>query len=229
MNDQAHGGAVEVVDGRFYIEGNEVSEDAARAAGWTPEAEASADGQSGAETAVEHTQGENAPGSVMGRLRAGYAAGQGDRRKVLEIAPARYHDLAAEFKPVDWDLRRKLIRVANRRGETGHVADLSINAQLMADSCVTMLFRPAAGEDYKPLHGLIEKFKGGEPIRFDSRLAEVLGIELIGGEHGGDIVRLVFGDAGIFEAHYMMLNGWSLQAFGEDDEDEADEGGERPT
>jgi hypothetical protein len=51
---------------------------------------------------------------------------------------------------------------------------------------------------------------------------------LIGGESVGDICRLVFGDPGVFEAHYMMLNGWSLQAFDDDDEEE-DEGGDRPT
>jgi hypothetical protein len=167
--------------------------------------------------------------SVEDRLRAGYKAGQGERRKTIEIAPGRYHDLAAEFKPVDWDLRRKLIRQATRKGEAGHEADLRINSQLMADACVAMMFRNAPGEDYTPLHELVDRFKGGEPVRFDSRLAQVLGIELIGGESEGDICRLVFGDPGVFEAHYMILNGWSLQAFGDDEDEEEDEGGGRPT
>jgi hypothetical protein len=172
----------------------------------------------------------NGHGSVEDRLRAGYKAGQGERRKTIEIAPGRYHDLAAEFKPIDWDLRRRLIRQAGKRGEGGHEADLRINSQLMAEACLSMMFRPAPGQDYAPLHTLVDRFKGGEPVRFDERLAQVLGIELIGGESEGDICRLVFGDPGVFEAHYMILNGWSLQAFDDDPEDEEDEGGgERPT
>lgn len=187
--------------------------------------------QSGQQNGSEAPAGGESPNSVLGRLRAGYVAGQGERRKTIEIAPARYHDLAAEFQPVNWDLRRKLIRAAERRGEAGHEADLRINSQLMADACVSMLFRPAPGRDYEQLHTLLDKYRSGEPIRFDSRLAEVLGMELIGGESEGDICRLVFGDSGVFEAHYMILNTWSLQAGFEDDDedDEEDEGGGRPT
>jgi hypothetical protein len=174
--------------------------------------------------------GAEAPKNILGRLRAGYAAGQGERRKTIEIAPGRYHDLAAEFKPINWDLRRKLLRQATRRGETGHEADLRVNGAIMADACVSMLYRPAPGQGYVQLHTLLEKYKDGEPIRFDARLAEILGMELIGGESEGDICRLVFGDAGVFEAHYVFLNGWSLQAYGDEEEDEdEDEGGGRPT
>lgn len=229
MNDQPlTGDTVEVRDGRFYIEGNEVTEDEARAAGWEPEAPS---GSTSAALPASEASGEGeGDGNVLGRLRAGYKAGQGERRKTIEIAPGRYHDLAAEFKPVDWDLRRKLIRTAGRKGEAGHEADLRINSVLMADACISMMFRPAPGQDYAQLHTQVDRFKAGEPIRFDSRLAEVLGMELIGGEAEGDICRLVFGDPGVFEAHYMILNGWSLQAFDDDPEDEEDEGGgERPT
>lgn len=184
---------------------------------------------SGPQNGSEDSVGGEAPKNVLGRLRAGYAAGQADRRKTIEIAPGRYHDLAGEFKPIDWDLRRKLIRQADRRGETGHEADLRVNSQLMADACVSMLFRPAPGQGYVQLHTLLDKYRQGDPIRFDERLAEVLGMELIGGESEGDICRLVFGEPGIFEAHYMILNGWSLQAFDDDSEEDEDEGGGRPT
>lgn len=187
------------------------------------------DAPSATETPAEAPAGGSGPASVEDRLRAGYKAGQGERRKTIEIAPGRYHDLAGLFKPVDWDLRRRLIRQANRKGEAGHEADLRINSVLMADACVSMMFRPAPGQDYAELHTLVDRFKGGEAVRFDERLAQVLGIELIGGESEGDICRLVFGDPGVFEAHYMILNGWSLQAFDDDEEDEEDEGGGRPT
>lgn len=179
--------------------------------------------------APEAQENGSAPESVLGRLRAGYAAGQGDRRKTIEIAPARYDGLAAEFKPINWELRRKLIRRASRQGESGYEADLRINAACMADACVSMLFRPAPGADYVQLHTLVDKYRAGEPICFDSRLADILGMELIGGESEADICRLVFGDSGIFDAHYMTLNGWSLDAFDISDDEEEDEGGDRPT
>lgn len=225
MSENLEGGAVEVRDGHFFINEVEVTKDDARAAGWTPEQDPTSEAPSGAETDSEADAGVEGGDNVLGRLRAGYKAGQGERRKTIEIAPGRYDSLAAEFKPVDWDLRRKLIRTAGRKGEAGHEADLRINSVLMADACVSMLFRPEPGKDYVQLHTLVKRFATGEPIRFDSRLAEVLGMELIGGESEGDICRLVFGDTGVFEAHYMILNGWSLQAFDDDPEDEEDEGG----
>lgn len=214
QGSEATGEVVEK-DGRFYVDDVEVGEAEARARGWVPEPEENGH--------VEHDVPD-----VMGRLRAAYKAGQGERRKTIEIAPALYNDLAAEFKPIDFELRRKLIRRASRRGDTGPEADLSINARLMADACISMMFRPAPGEDYVQLHTLIDKYKGGEPIRFDTRLADVLGMELIGGETEGQICRLVFGDAGIFEPHFIALNGWSTQTFDVDTEEE-DEGGDRPT
>ena len=231
MPEQDQAETVELRDGRFYIGRVEVSEAEAVEAGWEKDFETPPDAASDADTASENGSGVGSPPSVEGRLRAAYKAGQGDRRKTLQIAPGRYQDLAASFRPVDWGLRRKLIRKAERRGESGPEVDLRINSTLMADACVSMLFRPAPGEDYAELHTLIERFKGGEPIRFDSRLAEVLGMDLVGSESEADICRLTFGgDGAVFESHYLILNGWSIQAF-EDDEEEAEEeeGGDRPT
>jgi hypothetical protein len=219
---------VEVIEGRFYLDGEEIAEAQAKEL-LGDNFPAAPDAPSDAETDSEAPAGGDGPENVLGRLRAGYAAGQGERRKTIEIAPARYDGLAAEFKPINWELRRKLIRRANRQGESGYEADLRINAACMADACVSMLFRPAPGADYVQLHTLVEKYRGGEAIRFDSRLADILGMELIGGESEADICRLVFGDSGIFEAHYVMLNGWSLDAFDISDDEDEDEGGDRPT
>jgi hypothetical protein len=230
MSDKQEGlPTLECIDGRFYKDGVEVSKEEAIADGWEEDFKEPADAANGAETNSESPAGSDGPENVLGRLRAGYAAGQGERRKTIEIAPARYDGLAAEFKPINWELRRKLIRRANRQGESGYEADLRINAACMAAACVSMLFRPAPGADYVQLHTLVEKYRGGEPVRFDARLADILGMELIGGESEADICRLVFGDSGIFDAHYMTLNGWSLDAFDISDDEEEDEGGDRPT
>lgn len=194
------------------------------------EPEDSSDALSEPETDSEPSNGQ-APPNVLERLRADYKAGQGERRKTIEIAPAQYRDLAAEFRPIDHDLRRKLTRRANRNGETGTEADMKINAALMADACVSIVYRTAPGAGWTPLHECIDKYRGAEPIRFDKRLAEVLGMELVGGESEGDICRLIFGDPQVFEPHFIALNGWSTKTWDIESEDEEDDeaGGERPT
>lgn len=226
------GDRVEVREGAFFIEGAEVTEAEAREAGWTPEQEPALTASGATETADEADPDTSGPPSIEQRLRAAYKEGQGERTKVLALAPGRFNGLAARFGPIDWDLRRVLIRRAERKGESGPEVDLRINSTLMADACQSMLIRPEPGQDYAELHTQIERFRGGAPIRFDSRLADILGMDLIGGESEGDICRLLFGDPGAFESHYISLNGWSIQAFGDDEEDEEvgeDEGGDRPT
>lgn len=236
MPEQLKGDGVVVRDGVFYSEGAQITEDEARALGWVPAQDAPSEPPSTAEAAEDGDSGTSAPASIEQRLRAAYKEGQGERTKVLALAPGRFNGLAARFGPIDWDLRRVLIRKAERRGESGPEVDLRINSTLMADACQSMLVRPEPGQDYAELHTQIERFRGGSAIGFDSRLADVIGMDLIGGESEGDICRLLFGDPGAFESHYLMLNGWSIQAFGDDDEDEEaeaasgeDEGGDRPT
>jgi hypothetical protein len=230
MNDQAlPGPAVEVRDGRFYIEGMEVTEAKARAAGWTP-SEGSGDAASGNLAASEAPVGDDEAPSVLGRLREAYAAGEVDRRTTFLIAPGRYHDLAAQYRPIDWELRRRLMRKAERTGAFTDEANANFQATLCADACISIMVRPEPGQDFVELHTLIERYKTDAPIRFDERLAAVLGMELIGGESEADICRLVFGEEAAFDVHFAALTQWSTQvAPGDEDEEGEDEGGGRPT
>jgi hypothetical protein len=184
-------------------------------------AETAPEPSSASENGSEAETGADLSSSVQDRLRAAYAAGEGERSTIIPIAPGRYRDLAAEYRPIDWELRRRLQRKAQRSGDTGAEAEADFQAVLVADACKAIVMRPAPGKDYVPLHTLLEQF-GDVPIRFDTRLAEVLGMTLIGGESEGDICRLVFGDRGAFEVHMTQLTTWSTQVLPDDEEDEGE-------
>lgn len=221
--DQALAGDnVEVRDGHFYIEGNEVDEAAARGAGWLPESERPPAPTSAPETPADAVEAPESGDAVIDSLRRAYAAGEGERETTIPIAPGRYDGLAAIYRPLDWELRRRLQRKAQRTGDTGPEAEADFQAVLVADACKAIVMRPGPGKDYVPLHKLIAKFGGDVPVRFDARLAEVLGMTLIGGESQGDICRLVFGDRGAFDVHMTQLTTWSTQILPDDDEDEGE-------
>lgn len=222
---------VEQVEGRFYIEGREVDEAEARRAGWVADGETPPEAPSAALTPSEDAAGVDAPPSVLDRLRRAYAAGEEERDTTIPIAPGRYHDLAAKYRPLDTDLRRKLQRKAERTGSFGTEANLNFQAALLADACLSMMIRPEPGDEWEEAHKVpaLADIAHGEPVRFDERLAAILGMELIGGETAAQIARLVFGDEAAFDVHYTQFSTWSTQLVpdGEDEDDE--EGVDRPT
>jgi len=187
--------------------------------------------QSGAETASEASAGVDSPPAVIDRLRRAYAAGESERSTVIPIAPGRYHDLAAKYRPLDTDLRRKLQRRAERTGAFGIEANLNFQSTLLADACLSIMIRSEPGAEWEEAHKVpgVDKIAHGEPVCFDERLALILGMELIGGETPAMIARLVFGDEAAFDVHYTQFSTWSTQLVpdGEDEDDE--EGGADPT
>src|SRR4051812_587990 len=219
MEQQATGDRVEERDGRFYIEGAEVTEDEAREAGWQPEA------------AEEAPPADAAAPSVKERLRRAYAEAveEEGRTKVIQIAPGIYHGLAGKYRPIDPELRRKLNRKADRTGERGEEADLNFKATLLADACLEILMRPEPGADYAPLVDQVTEFQGGEPVRYDRRLAELIGINAPEGATQAAVARLVFTDPIIFDAHYTAFSLWSTAALPDDEDEEESESEGRPT
>lgn len=179
----------------------------------------------------EDTLGVDSPPAVIDRLRRAYAAGESERSTIIPIAPGRYHDLAAKYRPLDTDLRRKLQRRAERTGAFGTEANLSFQSTLLADACLSIMIRPEPGAEWEEAHKVAgaDKIAHGEPVCFDERLAQILGMELIGGETPAMIARLVFGDEAAFDVHYTQFSTWSTQLVpdGEDEDDE--EGSDRPT
>lgn len=190
-----------------------------------------ADALSGAETPSEPSAGVERPPAVIDRLRRAYAAGESERTTVIPIAPGRYQDLAAKYRPLDPNLRRKLQRRAERTGAFGTEANLTFQSTLLVDACLSIMIRPEPGAEWEEAHRVpgADKIAHGEPVRFDERLAQILGMELIGGETPAMIARLVFGDEPAFDVHYTQFSTWSTQLVpdGEDEDDE--EGGADPT
>jgi hypothetical protein len=193
------------------------------------------DAEGGDVSASNGSAGAGEGASVLDRLRRAYAAGDVDRNTTIPIAPGRYQDLAAKYRPLDTGLRRKLQRKAERTGAFGQEANLDFQATLLADACLSIMIRPEPGSEWVEAHTVeaVKPLAMGEVVRFDRHLAAILGIELIGGETQGDVARLVFGDEAAFDVHYTQFSTWSTQLSpGEEDEDEEDEDGEgsnRPT
>src|SRR6185312_13755363 len=133
MEDQGAGGpTVEVIDDRFFVNGQEASRAEAEKAGWTPPDEEVTPPAGGADSPQEGLNGASGgPDTaepVLDRLRAAYAAGGEDRTTVLDIAPGRYDGLAARYRPIDWDLRRRLLRKNERMGAYGTEANANFQA-----------------------------------------------------------------------------------------------------
>lgn len=179
-----------------------------------------------AEAPEEEPANGNAAPSVRDRLRAAYREAVGGRREIMPIVPGVYEGLAAEYQPIDDDLRRKLQRRAARLNDTSEEASRNFRATLLADSCVQILMRPEPGAEYRPLCELA--FGDRDPVRYDRRLAEVLGIDLPAEATQAQVARLAFVEDGLFEAHYQLFAAWSTGDI-PGDEDEDDGGGVRPT
>lgn len=169
------------------------------------------------------------PGStpVLERLRGAYADYDAEaRRKTFEIVPGRYGgDLAFRAYPIDFEALQKKTMRAQRKGANPQ-AEMNFCASVIAEACETVLVRNSEG-DMVPLSEEVNEFDSADPVRFDSRLAQVLGIP---DGHGGSevaICRLVFRNKQALTSTFRELLAW-LGEETPDDEDEED-GAERPT
>lgn len=167
----------------------------------------------------------HAPPPVLDSLRTMHAARTEDRRKVLMIVPGRYRSmLAARCKPVAWNDQRRKVRKMQAQGDSEET-ELNYGAGVIADACEEILIRPEQGAPLQPMHEVVAEFKGQEPVRFDARLAQALGIDAQG-LGPVEICRLVFDNPSALNAYFAELDAWLKEAT-EDDEDE--DGADRPT
>lgn len=192
------------------------------------------DEPSGHEQLTEHLGPEQngGPPAIIDTLREQYASATSDRRKILEILPARFGgNLAARYQPIDWELTRKrTLKVARALAGGSQVeAELELEAATIADACESILVRTKDGGPWVELHETVEKFRAGGPVRFDQRLCEALGIEDTERMRQREIVRLVFKNEAALNNHYTLLDGWLREAIDVEDEDLDEEGDERPT
>lgn len=171
------------------------------------------------------------PPTNLAKLRQQYAESGEDRRETIPIAPGRFDgNLAARYHPVEWSDTRKRIRKAAKRG-LSEETELNYAAGQLVKACETILIRLEDGGEFVPLHEAVPRWKDGPPVRYDSRLAEAIGIDVPAGASPASICRLVFKNPHALNDHYVTFDQWLREAT-EGDEDDEDEDGsleDRPT
>lgn len=162
--------------------------------------------------------------SVLDALRRQYADADQERRTTLLIVPGRFQgNLAARYKAVPWSEQRRKIRQAAKAGESEE-AELNYGAGVIVDACEEILVRPEPGKPLVPMHLAVDDFKGGEPVRYDPRLAKALGIDPAGLDPVG-VCRMVFANPAALNQHFAEVDAFLREAVGGEDEDDE----ERPT
>lgn len=222
------GVTIEKQGDRFLCDGQEITEAEALAAGWRPDGDGDGDGsgEEAAPTATERLQGP----SVLDTLREAYHEADAERSTVLMIVPGRFNSaLAARYRPIPWTEQRRRIRRMAKQGDSEET-ELNYGAGLIAEACEEILVRTEAGGPLKPLHEVVPEF-AGQPVRYDARLCQTLGIEHRDGMRGPQVCRLVFNNPQALNQHFAELEAF-LREGAVDDEDEEGDGegdGGRPT
>lgn len=253
MSDQAQSGAdtapsenkITVVDGAFLCNGNEITETEARALGWSGD-----DGEDVAEG--DPVANGAAPPTVFGHLKARQQANRADRRTALAILPGRFDgNLRIRLMPLDPEKRKRKLRALLKAngGRLPAEADLDYQAWVIAAATETMLIRPEPGFDFEAMQGGHEKDGEGfapvgqtyapwvddDPVRWDGRLCDVLGVEKVTVENSGHNLRLVFSNPSAMTELYGLVDAWlkesaDFEAVEDEDEDDDEDGdGPRPT
>lgn len=162
------------------------------------------------------------PPSNLERLKEQYEAATEDRHTTIQIAPGRFSgNLAARYRPIPWTNTRKQARKA-ARGGFSEDSELNYAAGQLAKACETILIRMEEGGDFIPMHEANERWRDGQPVRYDSRLCEALGIDLTTGLSPSAIVRLVFKHPHALNAHFVEFDQWLKEQQGSDDDEDED-------
>lgn len=178
-----------------------------------------------ARTAEDTTPGSppvKAPPTNLAKLRSQYETARGDRRETIPIAPGIYGgNLAARYHPIEWSETRKKVAKLQRKGASDEQA-LNFAASCLVKACETIMFRPDDDSELVPMAEITPELAAGSPIRFDSRLAEAIGIELTGTEKDTAICRLIFTDPNILDSHFTQFDLWLRGLVGGDDDEDED-------
>lgn len=173
-----------------------------------------------------------APPTNLAKIRASFEAARGDRREVIQIAPGIYGgNLAARYHPIEWAETRKKVAKLQARGASDEQA-LDFAAAQLVKACEEILIRLDDSQPLRPVHEVVPEFKGSGPVRYDARLAELLGLDLTGKERAKEICRLVFIDGNVLDSHFVQFDFWLrglTEGETDDESEEAEELAKRPT
>jgi hypothetical protein len=173
------------------------------------------------------------PDSIFEELQAEYARSAVDRTKTIQIAPGRYKGrLAVRLRPTEeiWkDYRKRAERMESRGG--GVQAMLDFAATTIVQCCETILYRPTDEAELLPMHECTAKWSQQQPIKFDERLCEAMGIALAGDEKATQICRLVFKTDGALDEAFTTADAWLKEQIPSDVAEDGEEEGDavRPT
>ena len=174
------------------------------------------------EETADPTGGETP--SVLDDLRRAYQESGEERRTILPILPGRFGgNLAARIRPIPWTDQRKKARRIARQGATEE-SELDFAAATIAQATEEILVRNLDTGELEPMADTVDEWNG-VPVRFDDRLARVLGIDNPP-RASRSICRLVFKNPAALNDFYVEVNNFLTESSPGDDEDEDEE---RPT
>lgn len=171
------------------------------------------DGEDDGEVVVDHSD----EGSILSELRAERQALT--HKRTLDLPVPGYQRMVARYKAIDYAIIDKI--EARARKSQGPMADLNAAADVLAQTCIGIFLREDNGE-LLPLNEQLERW-GDDPIRYDARLAEAVGVEP---GKARTIIHNVFGvfevDTGndlVLMGHQTEILRWLKQANADDDAD----------
>lgn len=162
---------------------------------------------------VELAVETNGSKSLMERLRSQRAAIGRERR--LDLPIPGYDGLVARYKKVSWDETKKIAEKVDKSKSPRR--ELMGHADYLVAACDTILVHD--GEQLRPIHEVFaDMLDDDEPVKFDHRLAKILGIE-------GDVdsarkvCLAVFNNPMAVTAQHNEVGQWNQASQTEDDED----------
>lgn len=145
-------------------------------------------------------------GSVLERLKRRREQLGADRTEVFDI-PGYNGELAARYKPVDFEMLKKLLNKIDRSKNPR--IELLVMADILIMACDEILVR--ADGKLGPLDP-----KADEPVRYDDRLAEFFGFEAA---NARQVVFGVFNNDIAIPSHHKEVLDWMQGVTQENTED----------
>lgn len=143
-------------------------------------------------------------------------------REPLDVAIPGYNDeLVARYRVLDYDELQKLRRRGGKMAQAQDPeAELKVTMDTIAAACVGMFVRQEDGSLLLMNECPSDLDLGDEPICYDERLAEVLGIELPTQSKVRSLIYQVFGEEDLLIfGHLERIDGWMSGINEDDDQD----------
>jgi hypothetical protein len=156
------------------------------------------------------------PHGVLAQLRKRRAALQQERHVDLEV-PGYDGLLLTRYHPLPWETLQEINNRAEKTLRSNPRKDLIMAADVLITACECMLYREDRNADTAKVLG------GDSPMRFDKRLAEVMGIE--GAVTARQVLFGIFPDDLGITSTYVSLMEWQGEGDVETDDELAGESG----